>query len=29
MDTGEQEEVATDKLAAHLDGILHPKPTTD
>lgn len=29
MDTGEQEEVATDKLAEHLDAILHPKPATE
>ena len=26
MDTGEQEEVANEKLAEKLDGILHPKP---
>lgn len=26
MDTGEQEEVPSDKLAEQLDTILHPKP---
>ncbi len=29
MDTGEQEEVAAEKLAEKLDGVLHPKPGTD
>ncbi len=29
MDTGEQEEVANEKLAEKLDGMLHPERTKD
>ena len=29
MDSGEQEDVANEKLAQYLDAILHPKPETD